>query len=109
NGLDLGDEDLNIRSIAHSYVGVDEEIIKQAYEYSILDNVAIENHNFGEVTSETGMGPALSDKRNTILTQSVVSEKDKFDQVYDSGFKDYLNSGGQAIIDERSKLWDNAK
>ena len=54
------------------------------------------------------MGPALSEKRDTMLTQSVVAPSDKFDSVFDSGLNDYLSSGGQAIIDEREAAW-NAK
>lgn len=106
NGLDLGDEELNIKSMALSYVGVDADTIKQAYEYSIKDSVTIKNHNFGEIKSEAGMGAALSDKRNAILIQSVVGDRSKFDQHFDSGLKDYLSSGGQDIIDERSQVWD---
>ena len=99
NGLDVGDQELNIKSMALSYVGVDADTIKQAYEYSIKDNVITKNYNFGEIEAEASMGPALSDKRNTLLTQSVVADKSKFDKVFDSGLKDYLGSGGQAIID----------
>ncbi|HHX62874.1 MAG TPA: hypothetical protein GX707_19510 [Epulopiscium sp.] len=106
NGLDLGDEELNIKSRALAYIGIDVDTIKQAYEYSIKDNVIIGNYNLGDIATESGMGPALADKRNAILTQSVVTDKSKFDQVFDSGFKDYLNSGGQAIIDERTAAWE---
>jgi putative aldouronate transport system substrate-binding protein len=52
------------------------------------------------------MGPVLSEKRDTFLTKSVVASPDKFDSVYDSGMKDYLNSGGQAIIDERKAAYE---
>ncbi len=106
NGLDLGDKALTIQSMALGYVGVDSSVIQQAYEKSTDGNVFLENHNFGEITAETGMGPALSEKRDTLLTQSIVASPDKFDQVFDNGMKDYLNSGGQAIIDERTKAWD---
>lgn len=108
NGLDLGDEELNIKSMALGYAGVDASYIEKAYKYSIEDGRYAENYNFGEIASETGMGPALSDKRNTILTQSVVAAPNKFDSVFDSGMQDYLNSGGQAIIDERTAKWEEA-
>lgn len=106
NGLDVGTEEENIKSMALGYVGVDEETIKRAYEYSIKDNVIIGNYNFGEIKSETGMGPALSDKRDVLLTQSVVVERSKFDKVFDEAFNDYLSSGGQDIIDERTEAWE---
>lgn len=107
NGLDLGDPEKNIKSIALGYAGVEASYIEQAYNYSIQDGRYGQNYNFGEITSEAGMGPALSDKRNTLLTQSVVAEADKFDSVFDSGMNDYLSSGGQAIIDERQTAWEN--
>jgi len=108
NGLDLGDPELTIKSLAYSYSGVDPDIISTAYEYSITGYKYIENHNFGEISSESSMGPSLSEKRDTMLTQSVVASEDDFDQVFDSGLTDYLNSGGQAIIDERTQKWEAA-
>lgn len=109
NGLDLGDPELNVKSIALGYVGVDASEIEQAYRYSTEDGRFGQNYNFGEITSEAGMGPALSEKRNTLLTQAVVAPSNKFESVYDSGLNDYLSSGGQAIIDERTKAWERVK
>lgn len=106
NGLDIGNTDLNIESIAQGYVGVDPSYIERAYEYSIKDARYAENVNVGAIQAETGMGPALSEKRNTVLTQSVVAAQNKFDSVFDSGMNDYLASGGQAIIDERKAAYE---
>lgn len=108
NGLDLGDKDLTIKSIALSYVGVDASYIDKAFNYSTYDGIYTNQYNVGEIKAEEGMGPALSEKRDTLLTQSVVAPTDKFDSVFDSGLNDYLSSGGQAIIDEREAAW-NAK
>lgn len=106
NGLDLGDPELTVKSMALSYVGVDAKYIEQAYAYSLKDGRFGTNVNVGEITSESGMGPALSEKRNVLLTQSLVAPVDKFDSVFDGGYNDYLNSGGQAIIDERIAAWE---
>ncbi len=106
NGLNLGDPELTVKSMALSYVGVDAKYIEQAYEYSLKDGRFGTNVNVGEITSESGMGPALSEKRNVLLTQSLVVPVDQFDSVFDGGLKDYLNSGGQAIIDERIAAWE---
>jgi putative aldouronate transport system substrate-binding protein len=106
NGLDLGNPDLNVKSTALGYVGVDSKVIEQAYKYSIQDGRFPKKYNVGEIKSEQGMGPVLSEKRDTFLTKSVVAAPDKFDSVYDSGMKDYLNSGGQAIIDERKANYE---
>ncbi|WZL77641.1 hypothetical protein QBE55_08695 [Eubacteriales bacterium mix99] len=71
------------------------------YEVSYGKNAAL-----GEIKAEEGMGTALSEKRNNFLTQSIVASVDKFDEVFDTGMQDYLNSGGQAIIDERKAAWE---
>lgn len=106
NGLELGNPELNIKSIALGYVGVDAEYIDKAYRYSIEDGYFTTKVNVGEIVSESGMGPALSEKRDTLLTKAVVAPSNEFNKVYDSGLDDYLRSGGQAIIDERLAAWE---
>jgi putative aldouronate transport system substrate-binding protein len=108
NGLDLGNADLNVKSTALGYAGVDPKIIEQAYKYSIQDGIIAKKYNVGEIKAETGIGTALTQKRDTMLTQSVVAPAAKFDSVYDSGLKDYLSSGGQAIIDERKAAFEKS-
>ena len=41
-----------------------------------------------------------------MLDQAVAAKPDKFDSVFDSGLQDYLQSGGQAIIDERKAAYE---
>jgi putative aldouronate transport system substrate-binding protein len=106
NGLNLGDHDLNVRSMALGYPGVEADVIMQAYNYSIHDGRFTPKFNVGEIVAETGMGPALDEKRDTLLTRSVVAPRDRFDAEFDGGINDYLNSGGQAIIDERKAAYE---
>ena len=40
--------------------------------------------------------------RDTLLVNAVTASTDEFDAVYDKYFQDYLDNGGQAIIDERA-------
>lgn len=106
NGLNLGDEDLTIRSIALGYAGVDARYIQKAFAISTNDGRIGQNVQVGQITAEEGMGPALSDKRDVLLDKAVVAPVDQFDKVYDEGMQDYLSSGGQAIIDERKAAWE---
>ncbi len=106
NGLDLGDEEKTINSVALSYPGVDSEVIATAYEMSSNEGWVGRNVNVGEITSEAGKGPQLSEKRDVLLNQAVVAPEAEFDQVFDSGMEDYLASGGQDIIDERTAKWE---
>ncbi|MBN1697241.1 MAG: extracellular solute-binding protein [Spirochaetales bacterium] len=106
NGLDLGDQDLNIKSLALAYPGVDKSYLEKSYTIMKHDSRITPNFNVGDIKAEEGMGPALKEKRDTLLTKAVISKPDQFDAVYDAGMKDYLNSGGQAIIDERRAKYE---
>lgn len=105
NGLDLGDPELTLKSMALSYAGIDPSYIERAYQIAIHDGDYGKNVNVGTIESEMGQGPALILKRDTLLCNAVVATPDKFDSVYDKGMEDYLASGGQAIIDEREQKW----
>ena len=106
NGLDLGDPALTIKSIAQGYAGIDASYIEKAFAISPKDGRIGQNVNVGAITAEEGMGPALTAKRDTLLDQAVVAAPEKFDSVFDAGLNDYLGSGGQAIIDERTAAWE---
>lgn len=106
NGLDIGNPELNIESIAQGYTGVDPSYIERAYYYSMQDGRYAENINVGTIQAEVGMGPTLNKKRDSLLIQAVVADQSKFSSVFDAGLKDYLNSGGQAIIEERKAAYE---
>ena len=65
NGLDLGDPELNARSIALGYPGVDARFITRAYELTNRDARYGQNVSVGEIVAEEGMGPVLTEKRIT--------------------------------------------
>ncbi len=109
NGLDLGEPGLTARSLALSYAGVPGRYIEEAYKTQVTDVRISKHYNLGEIKAEEGMGPALSEKRNNMLVQSVVAKPADFDRIFDNGLKDYLGSGGQAIIDERAAKIKAAK
>lgn len=106
NGMDLGDTELNVKSIALSYPGVDKKYIEKAYEITSNNGYIPSNINVGEIMAEEGQGPALKEKRDNLLSQAIVADTAKFDSIFDKGYKDYLNSGGQAIIDERTEAYN---
>ena len=106
NGLDLGDPEKTVKSIANAYAGVDAKYIEIASRITTNDGLVGKNANVGEIKAEDGQGQALKEKRDNFLNKAVVAPVDKFDAEYDSGMKDYLGSGGQAIIDERAAAWE---
>ena len=106
NGLDLGDADLNIKSIALGYGGVDSRFIEKANADAKNDGKMTPTVHVGEIKAEEGMGAALPEKRDTFLNQSIRATPDQFDATFDAGLQDYLSSGGQAIIDERKAAYE---
>ncbi len=106
NGLDAGNLDLTVKSMANGYAGVDARLIEVANQITTNQGRIGKNAKAGAIAAEEGQGEALKAKRDAFLDQAVVAPVDKFDSVFDSGMKDYLNSGGQAIIDERKAAWE---
>ncbi|HKM22247.1 MAG TPA: sugar ABC transporter substrate-binding protein, partial [Lachnospiraceae bacterium] len=56
--------------------------------------------------SQEGVGPTLIEKRNIVFDTAVAAPVADFDSVWDAGMDDYLSSGGQAIMDERTEKWE---
>jgi len=106
NGLHLTDDDLTTLSLAYSYAEVDPELIIRADEIAKTDTREIGNVQVGAIASETGVGEALSSKRDQVYDTAVSAAADAFESTWESGMADYLASGGQAIIDERTTAWE---
>jgi putative aldouronate transport system substrate-binding protein len=108
NGLDLGTPELTSKSLAMSYGGIDKKYIEKSYNLTAkIEKIRyVKNFNVGQVTSQNGMDTALKTKRDNLLSQAAVAKPDQFDAIFDAGMKDYLSSGGQAIIDERKALYE---
>jgi len=101
NGLDLGDPALTAKSLALGYAGTDAKYIQASYNIQRNQSRITSNFNVGKIESENGMSPVETEKRKNLLTQAIVAKPADFEAVWAAGFKDLLNSGVQAIIDER--------
>jgi putative aldouronate transport system substrate-binding protein len=105
NGLDLGNEELNIRALANGYPWP-ADIIRNAYD------MAMHNARPSPVISValSAAGPVsqvLSDKANQILTEAIRCTPAEFDRVWEAGIRDWLVSGAQAVVDERRAKYPN--
>jgi putative aldouronate transport system substrate-binding protein len=99
NGLDLGDPYLNTRVLAVSYPWP-AEVIEKAF------NTAMANASPDPVVPVplSASGPVaqtLLDKTNVLLSEAITSNPNDFDRIWDQGIADFLQIGGQAVIDER--------
>ena len=106
NGLKLVDEEQTLKSTAHSYAGIDPAQVEHANEVANTDLRVGKNVNVGTIEAEEGQGPALSEKKDVVFDNAVIAPSEEFDSVWDAGMEDYLSSGGQAIIDERTEKFE---
>ncbi len=105
NGLKLADEEKTVKSRSHNYAGIDASIVEAADRIANTDMRVGKNVNVGAIATEEGMGPVLSEKRDIVYDNAVIAPVADFDKVWDQGVQDYLNAGGQAIMDEREEKW----
>lgn len=99
NGLYLGEA--TGKTTALSYPGIPADIVILANEYGKNNGVYPAHFNVGTIESETEVGTSLTEKRDELLTKAVTASVEEFDAVYDKYLDEYLNLGGQEIIDER--------
>ena len=105
NGLHFADEELTKLSQAYNYAGIDPDIVAEADKIAQTDAVPAKNVNVGAIEAEANIGDTLSAKRDQVYDNAVIASEADFDSVWDSMLADYLNSGGQAIMDERAAKW----
>ena len=108
NGLKLADEEKTIKSTAHSYAGIDPAVVENANAIAQTDMKVGKNVNVGTIESEEGMGPVLSEKRDIVYDTAMSASEADFDAVWDQALEDYMNAGGQAIMEERKEKWEAA-
>ncbi len=106
NGLNLTTEDLTKKSLAHTYAGIDPQDILDADKIAKTDTRIGINVNVGDIEAESGAGDTLTAKRDTCFDNAVKAPVADFDTTWEAGLSDYLSSGGQDIIDERTAKWD---
>ena len=106
NGLHLSSDELTSKSLAYTYAGIDPELVEAADRIAKTDTRIGVNVQAGNIEAEGGVGDVLSSKRDQIYDLAVSASVDAFDSTWDSGISDYLSSGGQAIIDERTSAWE---
>jgi putative aldouronate transport system substrate-binding protein len=105
NGLKLTSDDLTNKSRALNYPGIPAEDVLNSHKIANTDLRVGKNVNVGAIAAEEGVGDTLSQLRDTVYDKAVVASVADFDKVWDTELKNYLSSGGQAIIDERTAKW----
>jgi putative aldouronate transport system substrate-binding protein len=103
NGIQMGNQDLNSRVLALSYAGVPAETIVNAYNASVKNARAPVVKQI--TTTVNQYTQTLQDKATALLAQSIRATPAQFDNVWDTGYRDWLASGAQEVINERNSKW----
>jgi putative aldouronate transport system substrate-binding protein len=103
-GMELGSTDLNSRVLALSYGDVPVDTIVNAYAIAIKNARAPSVYQ--ATTTKDGIyAQTLQDKADALIAQAVTAKPADFDRVWEAGIKDWLQSGGQEVIDEKLSLY----
>ncbi len=100
NGIDVEDSSKYGQALAQSYT-VDPQLVVDAYNYAMKDGrpaiiVPVTLSVAGPYTQ------TLVDKGNTLMAEAVTCKPEEFDATWDRNIQDWLASGAQEIIDERT-------
>jgi putative aldouronate transport system substrate-binding protein len=105
NGLFLKTEEESIKALAAGY-SFPSEMIMDAYY------IAMKNAKPGPIVIPSqplrAAGPysqTLVDKSQNFVVQSIMASEENFDHVWNLGILDWMSSGAQAILDERTALY----
>jgi putative aldouronate transport system substrate-binding protein len=103
NGIEMGNTELNSKVLALGYTGVPSATIVNAYNISVKDAKAAIVH--GGVTTVNQYANVLKDKADALFAQAIRATPAQFESVWTNGYNDWLNSGAQEVINERTSLW----
>jgi len=103
NGVEMGSTELNARVLAISYGNVPADDIVTAYTYSTQNGRAAAVYQ--ATTTINQYAQTLQDKADALLAQAIRCSPSDFDRIWDAGIRDWLASGGQEVINERTSLY----
>jgi len=101
NGVWLGTDEENAKAL--SYAGTPAATVSNAYVISVKDARAPIVRQVTTLVNQYGQ--VISDKGDALLAQAIRCTPAQFDSVWDTGYRDWLASGAQEVINERTSLW----
>ena len=88
-------------SFALTYANVEPELVANAKAIALNGGRVPAHYSLPAIEAEVGVGTTLTTERDTFLNQAVTASVEDFDKVYDEGLANYMNIGGQDIMNER--------
>lgn len=104
NGVELGDPEKNIKALAASCPGY-ESVAENSYKINTTDTYT--GFFFDTpIQSDIKFGKTLGDKNKEMTDKLIVCKPSVYDGLYDQLVKEYMAAGGQAVMDEKAKVYD---
>lgn len=105
NGVELGDQQKNIKALAASAPGY-EAVAEKSYQINTTDTYT---GFYYDTPNESNIkfGKTLGDLNKTMTDKLIVCKPAEFDGLYDKLVAEYMAAGGQAVMDESIKLYKN--
>jgi len=103
NGVEMGNDELNGRVLGLSYGNVPPEVVSNAYVTSIRN--ARGPAVWQATTRVNQYHGDLRERADDLLALAITAKPADFNRVWDNGIRDWLRSGGQEVLDERSALY----
>lgn len=104
NGVDYGDDNLNIQADLMSLPESSRELGKAALDITTVDGVSPVRFE-KPLESQIQYGTLLQEKYDELVAKTILAKPDQFDQVYDGMVADMMKNGGDAILKERQELY----
>lgn len=108
NGQQLGSPEKNKEAKALQFPPKYQDGAREALKISNSDTVPPVLMD-RPIEAQAKYGNTLLDKFNEMIVKTTTVKPEQFEAVYDSLMKDYMASGGQAVLDERTKVYGEMK
>ncbi|MDQ8733543.1 extracellular solute-binding protein [Paenibacillus sp. LHD-38] len=108
NGKQLGSMEKNLKARALAMPKQFQEQVAVAQEIANTDTIPLVMMD-RPIEAQTKYATTLLDKFNEIIVKTTMAKPEQFESTFDSMLKDYMASGGQAILDERIAVYKEMK
>jgi putative aldouronate transport system substrate-binding protein len=104
NGVELGDQEKNIKALSASYPGL-EKTAEQSYKINTTDGYT---GFFYDTPNDANIkfGKTLGDMSNQMTDKLIVCKPSDFDSLYDKLVDEYMAAGGKAVMEENVKIYE---
>jgi putative aldouronate transport system substrate-binding protein len=104
NGNDFGDVDKNILAGSLNQLPEFQDLWRQAYKMSITCERPYWEMAF-PIASQAKYKQVLFDKDTEIFSKTIMCKPEEFDSLYDQLVKQYMEAGGQEVMQDRIAYW----